>query len=76
MKGIVDDSAIERKCIELEFDDKKIDDWVASLLFTDVRGLADLEWNETVTKEQKHYNRNNTLVKAKIHAEKAAKRKE
>lgn len=45
------------------------------MLFTDVRGLADLEWNETVTKEQKHYNRNNTLVKAKIHAEKAAKEK-
>ena len=47
-----------------------------SLLFTDVRGLADLEWNETVTKEQKHVNRVNTLIKQKIQAEKAAQRKE
>lgn len=66
MKGIVDTDAIERKCIELEFEDKKVDEWVNSLLFTDVRGLADLEWNETVTKEQKHINRVNTLHKMKI----------
>jgi len=51
LKGVVNKAAIERKCIELEFNDKAFEDWVDSLSFKDTRGLADLEWNETVTKE-------------------------
>lgn len=76
LKGIVDANAIERKCIELEFNEKNFEEWVNSLIVTDVRGLADLEWNETVTKEQKHMERVKTLAKAKHQAEKAAQRKE
>lgn len=45
---------------------------MSSLIITDIRGTADLEWNETVTKEQKHIERVKTLAKAKNQAEKAA----
>lgn len=68
MKGIVDEKAIERKCRELEFDEKKFQDWVNSLIVVDERALADLEWNQTVTKEEKHYVRGQTLKNAKIKA--------
>lgn len=76
LKGIVDKFAIERKCKELEFNEKAFDDWVDSLGFKDTRGLADLEWNETVTKEQKHLERVKTLAKIKRQDEKAAAKKE
>ena len=68
---IIQEKGIEKKCIQVEFDDKAFEDWVKSLTVIDVRGLADLEWNETVTKEQKHIERTKTLAKAKLQAEKA-----
>jgi hypothetical protein len=37
LKGIVDSVAIEKKCRELEFDDKKFSDWVNSLIVIDER---------------------------------------
>ena len=67
---------IEKKCRELEFDDKRFQDWVNSLLVIDERALADLEWNQTVTKEQKHAERSQTLHKAKMKAINEFKRKE
>lgn len=76
LKGIVDRNAIERKCKELDFNDKAFEDWVDSLTFKDTRGLADLEWNETVTKEQKHMERVKTLAKIKRQDERAAAKKE
>ena len=60
----------------MEFDDKKFQEWVNSLIVVDERALADLEWNTTVTKEQKHAERSQTLHKAKMKAITDAKRKE
>ena len=60
----------------MEFDDKKFQDWVNSLIVVDERALADLEWNQTVTKEQKHAERAQTLHKVKLKAIKDAQRKE
>lgn len=35
LKGIVSASAIEQKCIDLDFDNKDFEDWVRSLIVTD-----------------------------------------
>lgn len=64
--------AIRNKCIELEFDEDRFDDWVSSITNTDKRvaGLKEYEWNTTVTTEQKHASR----IQKKANAEKARER--
>ena len=60
---------IERKCVELEFSEENLQEWVDSLKSNDKRvvGLKEYEWNDTVTKEEKHTQRIKKLVKAKIY---------
>ena len=43
------------KCVDLDFDDEKFEEWVNQLTYTDKRaqGFKDFEWNETVTSKQK-----------------------
>jgi hypothetical protein len=56
LKGIVTETQIKNKCINLDFDDEKFNNWVSSLVQTDKRvvGLPGYDWNDTVTKESKH----------------------
>ena len=74
LKDLVNADQIEKKCIDLDFDPVKFDSWAASLVQTDKRlqGLADFEWNETETKEEKRAKRLKTINDAKeaIRAEK------
>lgn len=71
LKGIVSQAQIERKCVELEFSEEKLQDWVDSLKSNDKRvvGLKEYEWNDTVTKEEKHAQRTKKLVRAKTREE-------
>lgn len=57
--------------MELEFSEEKLQVWVDSLRSNDKRvvGLKEYEWNDTVTKEEKHTQRIKKLVRAKTKEE-------
>jgi len=76
---------IKNKCIQLDFDEERVQTWVRELTTVDkrVQGLKDFEWNETVTPESKHHERQKRLAQAEKEkkrkqylAEKEAKQKE
>lgn len=52
----------------MDFSNEKIDEWVKTLLQTDKRfqGIQAYEWNDTVTKEEKHIQRIKKIAEAKI----------
>lgn len=63
LKGIVNETQIKQKCIDLEFNEEEFDKWVTSLGTTDARvaGVKEFEWNDTVTKGEKLYDRKRKL---------------
>ena len=70
-------SQIEKKIIELDFDGDKIDKWAASLAPKVSKGFkGDNEWSTTTTKEEKNAERAKRLVFEQIRKERAKKRVE
>lgn len=67
LKGIVNETQIKQKCIDLEFKDEDFDHWVSTLATTDSRvaGVKECEWNDTVTKGEKLYDRKRKLQEGK-----------
>jgi len=67
LKNIVNETQIKQKCIDLEFNEDDFDRWVASLGTTDSRvaGVKEFEWNDTVTKGEKLYDRKRKLQEGK-----------
>jgi len=49
---------IMQKCLNLDFDHEKLEDWVQSLqVDKKVAGLKEYEWNDTITREEKNISR-------------------
>ena len=67
LKNIVNETQIKQKCIDLEFNEEEFDKWVASLVTNGagVAGVKECEWNDTVTKGEKLYDRKKKLQDAK-----------
>ena len=55
LKGLVRKDQIGRRCIDLGFDEAKVEAWVKQLTEVDKRvsGLKDFNWNDTVTRKDK-----------------------
>ena len=66
------DIQIKNKCIQLDFDENKLIDWVRELTHTEKKfeGIKEFQWNETVTPETKKNQR------AQLLAEQERKKKE
>ena len=58
LKGIVNESQVDKKIIELDFESEKINKWVASLAPKDAKKFkGENEWNITEIKEEKDVER-------------------
>ena len=55
------------RCIDLKFNEARLQDWVEQLTVTDkrVEGCKDFEWNDTVTAGEKRANRQKKINEAK-----------
>ena len=78
LEGVVTGDQIQKKCIEMDFDDDKIELWAKSLIQNDkrVKGLKEFEWNATLTKDEKHLQRVRKLQAVHIRKEREMRRKE
>lgn len=52
LKGLVTGDQIEKKCIEVQYNDTQFTQWVDQLVPQDDKyaGLKEYEWNDTITK--------------------------
>ena len=77
LNGIVQDSQIEEKIIELDFDDDKINKWAATLAPKDAKkSKGENQWNTTEIKEDKNIERAKRVFKEEINIQKYKNRVE
>ena len=78
LSGVVTAVMIERKVINLEFDNEQIDKWANSLVQNDKRlkGIQSFEWNDTETKEEKLAKRKKAIADAILQKKMEKQKKE